>query len=47
MVGRLRLRGRTGEPPPAFLRVVTTLIASEVERLRAPDRASEAAQASS
>jgi sugar diacid utilization regulator len=45
VVGRLRLRGRTGEPPVAFLRVVTTLIASEVERLRAPDRASEAAQA--
>src|SRR4051794_39104334 len=45
VVGRLRLRGRTGEPPAAILRVVTTLIASEVERLRAPDRASEAAQA--
>ncbi len=45
VVGRLRLRGRSGEPPVAFLRVVTTLIASEVERLRAPDRASEAAQA--
>src|SRR5829696_9563221 len=45
VVGRLRLRGRTGEPPAAFLRVVTTLIGSEVERLRAPDRASEAAQA--
>src|SRR5436190_4637738 len=45
VVGRLRLRGRTGDPPAAFLRVVTTLIASEVERLRAPDRASEAAQA--
>jgi sugar diacid utilization regulator len=45
VVGRLRLRGRTGDPPVAFLRVVTTLIASEVERLRAPDRASEAAQA--
>ncbi len=44
VVGRLRLRGRTGDPPAAFLRVVTTLIASEVERLRAPDRASEAAQ---
>jgi sugar diacid utilization regulator len=44
VVGRLRLRGRTGEPPPAILRVITTLIASEVERLRAPDRASEAAQ---
>ena len=24
VVGRLRLRGRTGEPPAAFLRVVTT-----------------------
>ena len=45
VVGKLRLRGRAGEPPPAFLRVVTTMIASEVERLRAPDRASEAAQA--
>ena len=45
VVGRLRLRGRTGEPPAALLRVVTTLIASEVERLRAPDRASEVAQA--
>ncbi len=44
VVGRLRLRGRTGDPPPAILRVITTLIASEVERLRAPDRASEAAQ---
>jgi sugar diacid utilization regulator len=43
VVGRLRLRGRTGEPPVAFLRVVTTLIASEVERLRAPERASEQA----
>ena len=44
-VGRLRLRGRSGEePPPALLRVITTLIASEVERLRAPERASEAAQ---
>ncbi|MGH2949625.1 MAG: PucR family transcriptional regulator [Solirubrobacteraceae bacterium] len=44
VVGRLRARGRTGEPPAALLRVVTTLIASEVERLRAPERASEAAQ---
>ncbi len=43
-VGRVRLRGRTAEPTPALLAVVTTLIASEVERLRAPDRASEAAQ---
>jgi sugar diacid utilization regulator len=45
VVGRLRLRGRSGEPPAALLRVVTTLIAGEVERLRAPERASEAAQA--
>jgi len=45
VVGRLRLRGRTGDPPAAILRVITTLIGSEVERLRAPDRASEAAQA--
>jgi sugar diacid utilization regulator len=45
VVGRLRLRSRGDEPPAALLRVVTTLIASEVERLRAPDRASEAAQA--
>jgi sugar diacid utilization regulator len=43
-VGRLRARGRGAEPPEALLRVVTTLIASEVERLRAPDRASQAAQ---
>ena len=43
-VGRLRLRGRSGEPAAALLRLVTTLIASEVERVRAPDRASEAAQ---
>ena len=45
VVGRLRLRGRGGDPSPALLRIVTTLIASEVERLRAPERASEAAQA--
>jgi sugar diacid utilization regulator len=46
VVGRLRLRGRSGEEPPiALLRVVTTLIASEVERLRAPERASEQALA--
>jgi hypothetical protein len=45
VVGRLRLRGRSAEPPAAVLRLVCTLIASEVERLRAPERASEAAQA--
>jgi sugar diacid utilization regulator len=44
VVGRLRLRGRSGEPSPALLKLVTTLIASEVERVRAPERASEAAQ---
>ena len=44
LVGRIRLRGRTHEPPPVLLGVVVTLIASEVERLRAPERASEAAQ---
>jgi sugar diacid utilization regulator len=44
IVGRLRMRVR-GEPlPAALLRIATTMIASEVERLRAPDRASEAAQ---
>lgn len=45
VVGRLRLRGRSQEPPAALLRLVVTLIASEVERVRAPERASEAAQA--
>src|SRR5919112_1606581 len=45
VVGRLRMRGRADDPPAALLRVVTTLIASEVERLRAPERASEEAQA--
>jgi DNA-binding PucR family transcriptional regulator len=44
VVGRLRMRVRSGEPSPALLRLVTTLIASEVERVRAPERASEAAQ---
>ena len=42
-VGQLRFRAR-GEPPPAALvRMVGTLIALEVERSRAPERASEAA----
>src|SRR5215831_11625886 len=46
-VGTLRLRARTdGEPPDdALVRVVTTLIASEVERVRAPERASGQAAA--
>src|SRR4051812_48619796 len=45
VVGRLRLRARGGGPSASVLRIATTMIASEVERLRAPDRASEAAQA--
>jgi sugar diacid utilization regulator len=45
VVGRLRVRARNGEPSAAVLRIATTMIASEVERLRAPERASEAAQA--
>jgi sugar diacid utilization regulator len=43
-VGRLRMRTRSGEPPAPFLTMVLTLIASEVERLRAPERQSEVAQ---
>jgi len=45
VVGQLRLRGREGAPDPSILRLVTTLIASEVERVRGPERASEAAAA--
>ena len=37
----MRTRERT--PDGALLRLVTTLIASEVERVRAPERASEEA----
>lgn len=43
-VGVLRMRARS-EPDAALLRLVTTLIASEVERVRAPERASEEALA--
>ena len=44
-VGTLRMRLR-GEPDQVALRLITTIIASEVERLRAPERASaEAASA--
>ena len=44
---RLRSRGDADEPAagPALLRLVATLVASEVERLRAPARASEQAAA--
>ena len=45
-VGQLRMRGREGTPDGALLRLVTTLIASEVERVRAPERASEEAATS-
>ncbi len=43
-VGVLRMRAR-GEPGRALIRLVTTLIASEVERVRAPERASQDATA--
>jgi sugar diacid utilization regulator len=42
-VGHLRMRTRDGAPDPSMLSLVTTLIASEVERVRAPERASEEA----
>ena len=44
-VGTLRMRAHDAgeEPAPALLRLVTTLIASEVERVRAPERASQQA----
>jgi sugar diacid utilization regulator len=45
-VGQLRMRTRDAAPEPAVLRLVSTLIASEVERVRAPERASEEAAAS-
>src|SRR4051794_17709679 len=41
-VGVLRMRARS-DPGSALLRLVTTLVASEVERVRAPERASEQA----
>ena len=45
-VGQLRYRVNGAPPPPTLLRMVGTLIGLEVERSRAPDRASEAAVAS-
>ncbi len=42
-VGHLRMRLREPAPEDSLLEVVTTLIASEVERVRAPERASEEA----
>jgi len=43
-VGQLRMRARV-QPGPALVRLVTTLVASEVERVRAPARASQEASA--
>ncbi len=45
-VGQLRMRARERTPDASVLRLVTTLIASEVERVRAPERASEEAATS-
>ena len=42
-VGRLRMRQRSGTAGAALLRLVTTLVASEVERVRAPEQASREA----
>ncbi len=42
-VGRLRMRATERPTDASLLRLVTTLIASEVERVRAPERASEEA----
>ena len=42
---RLRLRAEADPPSPMVLRIVTALIASEVQRVRAPARASEQAVA--
>ncbi len=44
-VGQLRMRNRDGSPDETLLKLVMTLIASEVERVRAPERASEEAAA--
>jgi sugar diacid utilization regulator len=45
-VGTLRMRARERTPDASVLRLVSTLIASEMERTRAPERASEEASAS-
>src|SRR5438105_76137 len=42
-VGQLRMRTRERAPEDSLIRLVTTLIASELERVRAPERASEEA----
>jgi sugar diacid utilization regulator len=43
VVGQLRYRARREPPPPALLRLVRNLIGLEVDRAKAPERASEAA----
>jgi PucR family transcriptional regulator, purine catabolism regulatory protein len=43
LVGRLRMRTRSRAPSPVFLSLLRPLIAGEVDRVRAPERASEAA----
>jgi sugar diacid utilization regulator len=45
LVGRVRMRMRGEPPPPVVLTVIRTLLAGEVERVRAPERASEEAVA--
>lgn len=45
LVGLLRMRTGPTPPPPALQRLVVTLVASEVERVRAPERASQDATA--
>ena len=44
-VGELRYRVRAAEPVPSLLRVVANLIGLEVDRAKAPERATEAAVA--
>ena len=44
-VGRIRMRVHEQAPDAAILRLLNALIASEVERIRAPVRASEEARA--
>src|SRR4051794_16176026 len=43
VVGQLRFRARRDLPEPWLIRLVTTTLALEVERTRAPERAGEAA----
>ena len=46
IVGTLRMRARSGEPTAGMLSLIKALIASEVERVQAPERASQQASAS-